>query len=208
MTEIERIEYAKLWIDKLAKGINPLDDTPIPDGEVAKSVRISRCFSYVSGILQGQIDSERNKIKTAEKRKKPIRERSPFFVTPKMLLDFEYSSTPITVPALGKRINQLRKAEIEALEMQRFIYRKIYYWLHDIGMVEWREWSNGKQRRVPTAAGEELGLALRIYENFGRKTPTILLSKSAQRFVIDHMDAVMAAERGSIFPADEEDEES
>lgn len=29
MTEIEKIAYAKSFIDKLANGINPLDDTPI-----------------------------------------------------------------------------------------------------------------------------------------------------------------------------------
>lgn len=29
MTEIEKIEYAKAYIDKLANGINPLTDQPI-----------------------------------------------------------------------------------------------------------------------------------------------------------------------------------
>ena len=32
MTELEKITYAKSFIDKLANGINPLDDTPIPHG--------------------------------------------------------------------------------------------------------------------------------------------------------------------------------
>ena len=29
MTELEKIEYAKSFIDKLANGINPLDDTMV-----------------------------------------------------------------------------------------------------------------------------------------------------------------------------------
>ncbi len=33
MTELEKIAYAKSFIDKLANGINPLDDTPIPDDD-------------------------------------------------------------------------------------------------------------------------------------------------------------------------------
>ena len=35
MTEAEKIEYAKSFIDKLANGINPLDDAPIPDDDIA-----------------------------------------------------------------------------------------------------------------------------------------------------------------------------
>ena len=52
MTEVEKIAYARSFIDKLAKGINPLDNTPIPDGDVAKNERLSKCFSYVSDILR------------------------------------------------------------------------------------------------------------------------------------------------------------
>ena len=47
MTELEKIAYAKSFIDKLANGINPLDDTPIPDDDIANNVRLSRCFFYV-----------------------------------------------------------------------------------------------------------------------------------------------------------------
>ena len=39
MTELEKIAYAKSFIDKLANGINPLDGTPIPDDDVANNVR-------------------------------------------------------------------------------------------------------------------------------------------------------------------------
>ena len=48
MTELEKIAYAKSFIDKLANGINPLDDTPIPEGDIVNHVRLSRCFFYVS----------------------------------------------------------------------------------------------------------------------------------------------------------------
>ena len=55
VTELEKIEYAKSFIDKLANGINPLDNTPIPEDDIANNVRISRCFFYVSGILEDVI---------------------------------------------------------------------------------------------------------------------------------------------------------
>ena len=57
MTELEKIAYAKSFIDKLANGVNPLDDTPITEGDIANNVRLSRCFFYVSDILRQVIDN-------------------------------------------------------------------------------------------------------------------------------------------------------
>jgi hypothetical protein len=91
--------------------------------------------------------------------------------------------------------------------MEEFSYRKIHYWLRDIGMIEWREWTDGKAKRFPTAEGEAIGLVWEIRENYGRKSPVIYLSKEAQHFIIDNMEAVMAAEKGSIFPLQDEDDE-
>ena len=57
MTELEKIEYAKSFIDKLANGINPIDDTNVPDGDIVNNVRLSRCFFYVSDILRQVIEN-------------------------------------------------------------------------------------------------------------------------------------------------------
>ena len=57
MTELEKIEYTKSFIDKLANGINPLDDNPIPENDIANNVRLSRCFFYVSDILRQVIEN-------------------------------------------------------------------------------------------------------------------------------------------------------
>lgn len=44
MTELEKIAYAKMFIDKLANGINPLDDQEIQDTDIVNNIRVSRCF--------------------------------------------------------------------------------------------------------------------------------------------------------------------
>ena len=202
MTEFEKIAYAKSFIDKLANGINPLDDTPIPNDDIANNVRLSRCFFYVSTILQKEIDRERRK---ATKEKKP--ERLPFSITPEQRQQFEYSPYPISVSAMGRKINWLVREEIEEKRMEKFSYQKINYWLRDIGMIEWREWGNGKKKRFPTPEGEAIGLILQFWENYGRKSPVIYLSEEAQHFIIDNIEAVMAAEKGSISPLQEDDDE-
>ena len=52
MTELEKIAYAKTYIEKLANGINPLTDQPVPDADSINNVRISRCLFYVSDLLR------------------------------------------------------------------------------------------------------------------------------------------------------------
>ena len=202
MTELEKIAYAKYFIDKLANGINPLDNTPIPDEDIANNVRLSRCFFYVSSILQKEIDRERRKVSREKKS-----ERLPFSITPEQLERFEYSSMPISVSAMGKKINWLVREDIEEMKMEKFSYRKINYWLHAIGMIEWRAWENGKFKRFPTPEGEAIGLVLQIWENYGKRYPVIYLSEEAQPFIIDNIEAVMAAEKGSLSPMQEEDGE-
>ena len=202
MTELEKIAYAKDFIDKLANGINPLDDTPIPDDDIANNVRLSHCFFYVSSILQKEIDRERRK---SHKEKKT--DKIPFSITPLQLEQFEYAPYPISTTVMGKKINSLVREDLEEKRMEKFSYRKINYWLRDIGMIEWRDWENGKRKRFPTPEGEDMGLVLQIWENYGRKSPVIYLSEKAQHFIIDNIEAVIAAEKGSLSPMLEEDEE-
>ena len=194
MTELEKIEYAKTYIDCLADGINPLDGSPIPDGDLACNVRVSRCFFYVSSILQREIERERKK---AEKENKP--KRLPFSISPERLLQFEYSEKPIPVTEIARRLSRLAAEDGEGAKVARFPYRKILYFLRAVGMIEWRIWENGKYKRFPTAEGEAMGLVSMIWQNYGRKTPVIYFTEAAQRFILDNLDAVMAAEKGSSY---------
>lgn len=68
MTELETLERAKMYMEKLANGINPLDGTAIPDEDIVNNVRLSRCFFYVADILRQVIDS--GGITPRKKRKK------------------------------------------------------------------------------------------------------------------------------------------
>ena len=57
MTELEKIERARMYIDKLANGINPIDDTVVPDGDIINNVRLSRCLFFVSDVLRQVIEN-------------------------------------------------------------------------------------------------------------------------------------------------------
>ena len=102
MTELEKIERAKMYMDKLANGINPIDDTMAPDDDLINNVRLSRCFFFVSDVLRQVIENGGTKTAVNKKPKKlpleiPIEKRSQFV----------YSEVPIPASEIAKRINAL-----------------------------------------------------------------------------------------------------
>ena len=100
MTELEIMQHAKLYLDKLANGINPLTNQPAADSDCINQVKISRCLFYVSDVLRRVIDNGGD-IGKAERIKKKT-----FSISHETLKNFRLSSTPISVSEITKRINE------------------------------------------------------------------------------------------------------
>jgi len=183
MTELEKIAYAKSYIDKLANGINPLDDTPIPDGDVVNNVRLSRCFFYVSDILRQVY--ERGGM-TKPKRIPKI----PFSVSPEQLEKFEYSDTPIAVSEISKRIYAMAGNE----NMEKVSYSQINQWLLNIGMLYLYDFGGRKPVKRPTEEGKKIGIT--VESRLGRygEYQVVLYNEDAQHFILDNLDAVIATD--------------
>ncbi len=75
MNEKEKLEYTKVFIDKLANGINPIDNSIIPENDLFNNVRISRCMHYVSSLLDKaikKIDTDNVSTNKKSNGRKPI----------------------------------------------------------------------------------------------------------------------------------------
>ena len=135
MTELEKIERAKMYMDKLANGINPIDGTMAPDDDLINNVRLSRCFFFISDVLRQVIENGGTKTAVNKKPKKlpleiPMEKRSQFV----------YSEVPIPAGEIAKRINALADNDT----MQKLTYSGILTWLTEIGMMEWALAPDGK----------------------------------------------------------------
>ena len=109
MTELEKIERAKTYMEKLANGINPLDDTEAPDEDIINQVRLSRCFFFVSDVLRQVI--ENGGIGPAPV-KPPKPRKCPFAIPIERRSRFAYSEVPISISEIGKRISSLTSFRI------------------------------------------------------------------------------------------------
>ena len=183
MTELEKIAYAKSFIDKLANGINPLDDTPIPDNDIANNVRLSRCFFYVSDILR-QVYENGGVTKT--KREPKI----PFSVSLEQLEKFEYSVVPIPVSEIAKRINVI----VESENMKKVSHRQITQWLLNIEMLYLHDFGGKTPVKRPTEEGNRMGITVETRIGRYGEYHVVLYNEEAQRFILDNLDAVIATE--------------
>lgn len=183
MTEIEKIEYAKNFIDKLANGINPLDDTPVKKDDVVNNVRLTRCFFFVSDILRQVIENG-----GAEPKRKKKSTKLAFYLSPDQLADFVYSNKPVSISEIATRLNELRDTE----DMKKINHRHLTSWLIEIGMLKEETDVNGKTVKRPTENGNELGIF--IDERQGRSGEYIVTvyNLNAQAFIIDNMESIMA----------------
>ena len=140
MTELEKIEYAKSFIDKLANGINPLDDSPIPDNDIANNVRLSRCFFYVSDILRQVIENGGvQPAKVTKQRKKE------FALSDGEREKVQISETPLTVSEISNYLNNL----VDLETTKKISAATINNWLLNLQLLEVVSQPNGKMRKMP-----------------------------------------------------------
>ncbi len=180
MTELEKIAYTKEFIDKLANGINPLDDTPIPDGDIMNNVRLSRCMFYVSDILRQVIENGGTTVLTSTPTK-------PFSITLEQLSRYEFSPFPLSVSEISKKIYALAGDN----SMKKISNILIGSWLVHMGML-YEHTENGKRRKLPTEEGRRLGISTRIRSGMDGEYEAVLYDNNAQRFILDNFATIIA----------------
>ena len=175
---LELLRHAKGYIEKMANGINPLTNENIPENEIINNVRISRCLFYVNDILEevltnGGINNRRTK-------------KLPFNINKEILSKFEYSRSPIPVSNIAEKINELNPNP----NMVKLRGTNIANWLVNIGLLREIE-HNGKNKKVPTKAGEDMGLFMEIRIGYTGEYYIVQYPKQVQEFIIDNFDSLL-----------------
>ena len=179
MTELETMQRAKMYLDKLAQGIDPISGAEVPEDSVLNNVRLARCFFYVSGVLQQVIDHG-GSVGASHKQK------LPFTITPQQ-------TSQVAIPDHGLRITEfieLLSAAVNNPAMKRPGSTVITNWLVERQLLKKITGLNGKQRRVPTELGLQLGLYTESHQGQYGAYETVLYSPDAQRFLLEHIDEI------------------
>ena len=181
MTDLEILQRAKTYIDQMANGIDPITGKEAGETDVINNVRISRCLFYVSDIL-------RQVIENGGVLSKPKKKKEPFRLTDAQLEKFRYSEEPISVSEITKRFNELA----DGGEHVQLKYTQLTAWLIENGMLQETALADGKTAKRPTAHGAEIGIITEQRSGQYGTYTVVLYNKEAQRFIADHLAAILA----------------
>ena len=178
MTELETVQRAKMYMDKLAQGIDPISNQELPEDSALNNVRLARCFFYVSGILE-QVIQNGGQVGAVEK--------VDFTITPEQLANVKVSPYPI-------RITEFTDALLQAIgtnTMKKPSAVKINNWLEQQGFLVKEPTPDGKNRRIPTAAGRSLGMSTQLRQSRDGEYLAIYYDANAQRFLLDNLSTIL-----------------
>ena len=179
MNENEKLLKAKSYLDKLANGINPITNELASENDTINNIHISRCLFYVSDVLRNLIENNNN----PQKKKNS---KIPFSVTPQQLADYVFEDNPITVTEITKKLNSL----IDTEEMKGIKTTSITNWLIKINMLEYFADENGKNHKIPTENGIQLGITTQECLGMYGSYKVVLYDSNVQQFILDNIDTI------------------
>lgn len=186
MTELEKMQRAKMYVDKLANGIDPLTDAEITGDGTLNNVRISRCLFYVSEVLGRVIDNDGEVARKVQVLKS---QQLPFEITAEQLASVEISEQPVGVTVITKRINEVINENIKKVAVVH-----ISNWLVEKGYLA-EEIASNKKRKIATAKGEELGIyTVDAISPQGLPIKKNVYDANAQKFVVANIMEIEKAE--------------
>lgn len=175
--DLKLLNHAREYIEKMAKGINPLTNESIPADDLLNNIKISRCLFYVGDVLDKVIQKE-----TFSKMKKV-----PFYLKKEEILNYEYSEKPITLSEVTERINHLISRE----GMSKLSVKKMHEWLVSIGALQEEMEGNTKAKR-PTSMGSSIGITTESrISSRGVPYKINMYDKHAQEFIVDNFENLL-----------------
>lgn len=180
MTELETMQRAKMYLDKLAQGIDPITNQDVPEDSVLNHVRLARCFFYVSSVLDqvianGGVIGQR--VKTMD-----------FVITPEQMDRVQIQDYPVRITEFTEAVYQA----IQNSEMKKPGVKKITDWLLAQGLMIQITGSDGKSHRIPTEQGLRMGMSTRLRQTRDGEYQAVYYDKSMQRYLLDNLMAIFA----------------
>ena len=183
MTELEIMQHAKDYLDKLAKRIDPLTGREVPEGEIINNVRISRCLFYISDVLL-QVIENGGVIGAAPKKG----ELAPYALPFEARSRYAFGDWPLSVSQIAQRLNEL----VDLSAMQKLKTTSITKFLLQSGLLFEEEAPNGNKNKRPTEAGWKLGISTQQRSGQNGDYTAVVYDQQAQQFILDNLDAIIA----------------
>ena len=187
MADLEKVRHAKSYMEALAEGIDPISGEVLPKDTLLNNVQLSRCFFYVSEVLRQVI--ENGGVVNRYSRSKAF--LPPFILPSSLRCQIAVTESPVMIRHFTQRINSL----VDVSKMRRLKETAFTLWLLNNGYFS-EEIRLGKKKKIPTSKGVSIGIYSEEREGQYGGYLAILYKESAQRFLVNNLDQIIALSNG------------
>ena len=177
ITEVDKLKRAKEYMQKLAEGTDPITDTKLPVDTALNNPRLSRCFSYVTEVLQKVIDSGG----------KGLGYQRPFFITEDEIKRVKLSDQPIPISAFVQAVNDA----VGDLGRKNLSHITITKWLAGQGYLRVVQDEDNKTHKALTEKSAEIGISSEERTNQSGTYMAILYDRHAQQLLLNNLLAML-----------------
>ncbi len=184
--EILITQRARMYMEKLSKGISPIDDSTIENDSVLNNSKVRNCFKYLIGVLETYEEALEG---VAEPQKQVFtKKKKPFHLRFEERLMIPISDKKLKTGDFVKNINTL----IDENVMRRLKISSVNKWLIKKGFLETVAGIDGKNHKCPTETGVEIGISKEKYmSKTGFPYLAVLLDRNAQQIVADNIEEII-----------------
>lgn len=175
----EMFYTAKLYLDKLSNGIDPVENVEVPEDSVLNDVNLCRMFNFVSSVLDKVIKNNCMVSIPNSKKKK-------FSITEQQRSRISISETPVKLTAISHRIERVLPPDVRTVSGIRMAQ-----WLENEGLLT-SVIKNGRVHREATTAGNALGIETRFVKQGGKDLYSNYYDENAQAFIIANLESISA----------------
>lgn len=168
-----KLEIAIKYVERIADGCNPVNNTPLDKDDVMNNPNIIRCMYFIKDVLK-EVQYNGGVIGGRK-------EKEPWMPFPVEILDeFTYKEDM----SITHVLNQIY-APIAEQNIKKISAAKVNTALKEEGyLLEVPNAETGKIKKVPSEKGKELGIYLMDREYNGQMYEAVLYNKSAQEYVV------------------------
>ncbi len=175
INEIDKIEKAKIIIQKIANGTNPTNGLPIETDSFLQDPRIIRCFYYVSEVLQGVINGSYSNKKITD-----------FIITHEQKSKVIFTEGNIGVNEVAKCINE----QINPLISKKVAGTHLNKGLKKLGILS-ELIEDGKKRTTINESSANYGFFLEKRNYNGREYDMVVINDEGKKYILDNIENIM-----------------
>lgn len=180
VNEQQKIEKAKIILEKIAKGVDPLTGEQIEGDSFLNDPRMIRCFYFVAEVLdnvnKGVYSSRGNNS-------------SKFFITEEQKRMVEFPPEKIGVNEFSKRIN----ACIDPAVSKKLTGTELNKKLKKLGILSEEQYGNGKTRATTNDRSAEYGFELEKKSYSGVEYNMVVINDIGKKYLLENIEQIMDA---------------